>query len=66
MSVAPNSSVKTSIKIEADGNRASATINGTSTTASYTLDDALNVYGDNTYRYNENVKGYKRGQARFL
>jgi len=64
MSVAPNSTVKTSIKTKADsstehftydanGNRASATINGTSTTASYTLDDALNVYGDNTYRYDE-------------
>lgn len=36
-----------------NGNRASATANGTSTTASYTLDDQLEVYGDNTYRYDD-------------
>lgn len=37
-----------------NGNRASATVNGASATAaSYTLDDQLEVYGDNTYRYDE-------------
>ncbi len=34
-----------------NGNRVSATVNGTTTTASYTLDDQLEVYGDNTYHY---------------
>ena len=38
---------------DANGNRASATVNGVSTTASYTLDDQLVVYGDNTYRYDD-------------
>ncbi len=36
-----------------NGNRASATINGETTTASYTLDDQLEVYGQNTYLYDE-------------
>ena len=30
-----------------------ATLNGTSITASYTLDDQLEVYGQNTYRYDD-------------
>ena len=38
---------------DANGNRASATVNGTSITASYTLDDNLVVYGDNTYSYDD-------------
>jgi len=38
---------------DANGNRASATVNGTSITASYTLDDNLVVYGDNSYLYDE-------------
>jgi len=38
---------------DANGNRASATVNGQTTTASYTLDDQLEVYGDNTYYYDE-------------
>jgi RHS repeat-associated protein len=38
---------------DANGNRASATVNGTTKTASYTLDDRLEVYGDNTYYYDE-------------
>lgn len=38
---------------DANGNRATATVNGASTTASYTLDDQLQVYGDNTYRYDD-------------
>ena len=36
---------------DANGNRQSATVNGTSISASYTLDDNLVVYGDNTYKY---------------
>ncbi|CAA6817654.1 MAG: Rhs family protein [uncultured Sulfurovum sp.] len=36
---------------DANGNRASATVHGVTTVASYTLDDQLEVYGDNTYRY---------------
>jgi len=42
-----------SYSYDANGNRESATVNSTSTTGSYTLDDALTVYGDNTYRYDE-------------
>jgi len=38
---------------DANGNRASATVHGTSISASYTLDDSLVVYGDNTYLYDE-------------
>jgi len=38
---------------DANGNRISATVYGTTTTGSYTLDDNLIVYGDNTYRYDE-------------
>ncbi|QFR48818.1 DUF5011 domain-containing protein [Sulfurimonas lithotrophica] len=36
-----------------NGNRVSATINGVTTTAYYTLDDQTEVYGDNTYTYDE-------------
>jgi YD repeat-containing protein len=36
-----------------NGNRASATINNQTTTAQYTLDDQLEVYGNDTYRYND-------------
>ena len=36
-----------------NGNRLSATVNGVSTIASYTLDDQLEVYGDNSYRYDD-------------
>ncbi len=38
---------------DSNGNRMSATINGVTTTASCTLDDQLEVYGDNTYRYDD-------------
>ena len=38
---------------DANGNRATATINGTSISASYTLDDNLVVYGDNSYSYDD-------------
>ena len=36
-----------------NGNRSTSTVQGTSITASYTQDDQLVVYGDNTYRYDE-------------
>ena len=36
-----------------NGNRKSATVNGTTINASYTLDDQLEVYGNNTYRYDD-------------
>jgi len=51
--VKKDNSVVEAYTYDDNGNRDSAIINGTSTTASYTLDDALNVYGDNTYRYDE-------------
>jgi len=38
---------------DANGNRATATVNGINNSASYTLDDQLVVYGNNTYRYND-------------
>jgi len=38
---------------DANGNRQSATVNGTTVTVSYTLDDNLIVYGQNTYTYDE-------------
>jgi len=38
---------------DANGNRASATVKNQTATASYTLDDQLQVYGQNTYRYND-------------
>ena len=38
---------------DSNGNRATATVNDTAITASYTLDDNLIVYGDNTYRYDD-------------
>ena len=37
---------------DANGNRLKAVVYGTTSTASHTLDDQLEVYGDNTYRYN--------------
>jgi len=36
-----------------NGNRATATVNNKTTSASYTLDDSLVVYGDNSYLYDE-------------
>jgi len=36
-----------------NGNRLSATVNNITTTGSYTLDDQLEVYGNNTYRYDD-------------
>ncbi|CAA6803997.1 MAG: Odd Oz/ten-m homolog 4 [uncultured Sulfurovum sp.] len=36
---------------DSNGNRATAKVYGKKSTASYTLDDQLEVYGNNTYRY---------------
>jgi RHS repeat-associated protein len=36
-----------------NGNRTSATVNGVTKSGYYTLDDQVEVYGDNTYTYNE-------------
>jgi RHS repeat-associated protein len=36
-----------------NGNRVEATVYGVTTQANYTLDDNIEVYGDNTYRYDE-------------
>ena len=38
---------------DSNGNRQSATVNNQTITASYTLDDNLVVYGDNTYLYDD-------------
>ncbi|UFS62754.1 polymorphic toxin type 33 domain-containing protein [Sulfurimonas sp. HSL-3221] len=38
---------------DANGNRQSATINGVTTTANFTLDDQVVVYGQNTYAYDD-------------
>ncbi len=38
---------------DANSNRQSATLNGVTANAFYTLDDQLEVYGDNTYRYDD-------------
>lgn len=51
--VKKDGSVVEEYSYDANGNRVSATINGTTTTASYTLDDQLEVYGDNSYRYDD-------------
>jgi len=42
-----------SYSYDTNGNRASAKVHDINITASYTLDDQLIVYGDNTYRYDE-------------
>ncbi|RLA58901.1 MAG: hypothetical protein DRQ78_11290 [Epsilonproteobacteria bacterium] len=51
--VQKNNVITETYTYDANGNRATATVQGISTTASYTLDDNLVVYGDNTYRYDE-------------
>ncbi|HIQ47632.1 MAG TPA: hypothetical protein EYH57_08435, partial [Sulfurovum sp.] len=51
--VKKNKRVVESYTYDNNGNRASATVHGTSITASYTLDDNLVVYGDNTYLYDD-------------
>jgi len=51
--VKKNAKVVESYTYDANSNRLSAMINGVTTSASYTLDDTLEVYGDNTYRYDQ-------------
>jgi len=51
--VKQNGSTVEAYTYDNNGNRASATVNGITTTASYTLDDSLIVYGDNSYRYDD-------------
>ena len=48
-----NAQVVEAYTYDSNSNRATATVHGVETTASYTLDDQLEVYGQNTYRYNE-------------
>ena len=51
ISVSKNNQEIENYTYDANGNRISATVNGVTTTASYTLDDNLEVYGNNTYMY---------------
>ena len=51
--VSKNNQEVESYTYDANGNRLQATVHGETTTASYTLDDNLEVYGDNTYLYDE-------------
>jgi len=44
---------------DSNGNRQSATVYGKTTTASYTLDDNLVVYGQNTYTYDDDSIGVR-------
>jgi RHS repeat-associated protein len=53
ISVLKNDEEVESYTYDANGNRLQATVHGVTTTASYTLDDNLEVYGDVTYRYDE-------------
>ncbi len=52
--VKKNGTVVESYSYDANSNRASAEVYGRTFTGSYTLDDQLEVYGDNTYRYDDN------------
>jgi YD repeat-containing protein len=56
--VQKNNAVSETYTYDNNGNRASATVNNQTITASYTLDDNLVVYGDNTYLYDDD--GYLR------
>ena len=51
--VEKNGEVVEEYEYDANGNRISATVNGVATSAYYTLDDQTEVYGDNTYTYDE-------------
>ena len=53
ITVKRNKRVTERYSYDSNGNRKSATINGIETTASYTLDDQLKVYGKNSYRYDD-------------
>jgi len=51
--VKKNNQIVESYSYDKNGNRKSATINNTTSQASYTLDDQLEVYGNNSYRYDD-------------
>ena len=51
ISVKKGKKIVESYTYDANGNRVEATVNRVTTTASYTLDDNLEVYGNNTYLY---------------
>jgi RHS repeat-associated protein len=51
--VQKNNAVSETYTYDNNGNRASATVNNQTIAASYTLDDNLIVYGQNTYGYDE-------------
>ena len=51
--VQKDNTVTETYSYDANGNRASATVNNQTITASYTLDDNLVVYGQNTYSYDD-------------
>ena len=51
--VTKDNQVVESYTYDANGNRVSATVNGVATSAYYTLDDQTQVYGSNTYAYDE-------------
>ncbi len=51
--VLKDNTIVESYSYDNNGNRLSATVNGITTSASYTLDDQLEVYGNNTYRYDD-------------
>ena len=53
VSVSKNKQEVENYTYDTNGNRVKATVYGVTTTASYTLDDNLEVYGDNTYLYDE-------------
>ena len=53
METVPFISIEESYSYDANGNRLSAAVNGITTSASYTLDDQIEVYGDNTYSYDD-------------
>lgn len=51
--VKKDNTIVESYRYDNNGNRSSAIVNGVTTSASYTLDDQLEVYGNNTYRYDD-------------
>jgi len=51
--VKTNGQTTESYKYDHNGNRLEATVNNTTTKAYYTIEDQLEVYGQNTYRYDD-------------